>query len=190
MGTEIYTAHYVIQKNYLTGFIASLAISLIQVVWAAIALFAIKVTVNNFHTEFKHFILLGSAILIVMAIQLYLRERKWEKMDKPLKNKKLTMVFLEAGLFALSAPTRLLGYTVVFAVLGVDKRDPTFVERAPLLVGVFLGAIFWWSVYLFGINKKRDKLSTKSLAKLQKIAAIVLFCLALIGLINALFFTP
>jgi threonine/homoserine/homoserine lactone efflux protein len=184
VSADLYTASYVLTRNWIAGFIASLGLVLVQIIWSVIAIFTLRISIKTLHTNLRELILFGCLILIIMAVRLYRRERRRQK-NIPIRPSKLKNIFFEAIIFALGAPGKILAYVALFITLGIEKNDPSRATILPLIIGVALGGLLWWLIYIFIINSGRHRISQAFVSRMQKLAAIIVVCFAIYGIITA-----
>ncbi|MDN3507445.1 MAG: LysE family transporter [Simkaniaceae bacterium] len=185
MSSDLYTANYVLTRNWATGFVAALGITLVQILWSSLAVIAMRFSIITLNANLKEFIFFGSLILIVMAAMMYQKGKKQET-PKQIRPRKKLYIFCEGIVFALTTPSKIVGYLAIFVTIGIERQDPDFLSKTPLIAGVTIGALVWWILYLFVINKKREKISPNFVSTLQRISGIILLTFALTGIINAI----
>lgn len=174
----ILVAHYIMEKSVKMGWLASLGIAVAQFIYALIASLILYGFITAVAIDSPTYTLIGSTILFLMALKLYRSRKKYIQKKKvyshPLK------AFAAGFLIALAIPIRILGYTGIFMALKIHPQTTTSLLSPA--IGVALGSLLWWIIYVICIQKAHKMLSLKTLQQFNRCAALTLVLFSLIGL--------
>ncbi len=174
----ILVAHYIIGKGAKSGLIAALGVITTQIIWALIASLILFGFFKSINLESPIYTLIGSTILFIMAIKIYRSREKYDQHDtissNPLK------IFAAGSLIALAIPIRILGYAAIFVALKIHFL--TLTESLLPVIGVAIGSLLWWSIFILSIKNSKKMISPKTLQQFHRYAALILIIFSLIGL--------
>ncbi|QVL57363.1 MAG: LysE family transporter [Simkaniaceae bacterium] len=174
----ILVAHYIMGKSAKVGFVASLGIVVAQFIYSLIASLIIYGFMTNVDMENPVYTLIGSAVLFIMAIKIYRSREKYDQKDKTSSNP--LKAFAAGFLIALAVPIRVLGYAAIFTALKIHPQS-TSTLFSPA-IGVALGSLLWWIIYVISIKSTHKMISPKTLQQFHRYAALILIIFSLIGL--------
>jgi len=178
----ILVSHYLLRKSFGQGMMASLGIVAVQVLWSGIATFILFGLIKSANINHPIIVLIGSAILFIMAIKVYRGREKFDQHDtlssNPLK------AFGAGFLLSLAIPIRILGFAAIFAALGMHDRTPTIGEALLPMIGVAIGSFLFWLIFCISIHHSKKMIAPKTLLKFHRYAALILIIFSLIGLLN------
>ncbi|MBD5210030.1 MAG: LysE family translocator [Bacteroidales bacterium] len=126
--------------------------------------------------------IIGSVVLVAFAIYLF-QKNPARALHKRRENK--TTFFKDLGtgfLFTISNPL------ILFFIIGLFGRFnfllPEFQYYHYILgyVAIFVGALLWWYLITFGVNKIRSHFNVRSMWFLNRIIGTILIIMALVGI--------
>jgi len=178
---------YTLSKDSATGIMGGLGVVVVQFIWAAIAASILGLAhwhlISGQHIDSlkgydSAFVLLGVMIIGFMGYRI-LRNPTLKNMDD--KNLKAD-AFVSTFLLSLSRPIRILGYLALFSLLG-GHRISGISNGVFIVLGTGIGSFIWWSVFVSVLAKHREKATEATIRRLSHIGAMILFALALAGII-------
>lgn len=183
--SALFISDFVVGKSKARGLIVAFAIALTHLIWAALTIFALSFTYLHLKENINLYTFIGSIILLYFAFRIYINHNK----SSPLlfkKPKRKLQVFFEGFIFGIVSPSKILGYLGLFAAVNIPKTDPSIHHKIPVLLGVLLGSMGWWLIYIYFINIHMDKLSPKKAKTIRKISAYTLALFGIVGIMNSL----
>lgn len=183
--SDLLVADFISKKGRRSGIICGFGISTSHILWSTLAAFALRLTYINLHEKQQTYTLIGSLIMFYFAYRIYTKKKK-KKFNFIKPPTKPIKIYIEGLLLGLSSPSKIFGYAVIFATLGVSETDPELLHKVPLILGVFGGSVFWWLIYSLFMTKKLELISHKRIRLYQKIAAFSMAIVGVIGLIHSL----
>lgn len=179
-----------LSKGHKAGFVSGLGASVVDTLYAFIAIFALAFA-QRFIEQHQNIILLaGGSVLIILGFSMAFSNpfRKMKKDDKPKVSSK---DFGQAVLMGLSNPMAIFVMFTLFAFFGLAKDAPHTWSVAPILLSVSLGSVtYWFSVsWLLSHFSKGFKMRTILWISRITGAIIVIIGISLLGqgLFNVVF---
>ena len=171
-----------LSKGHKAGFVSGLGASVVDTLYAFIAIFALAFA-QRFIEQHQNIILLaGGSVLIILGFSMAFSNpfRKMKKDDKPKVSSK---DFGQAVLMGLSNPMAIFVMFTLFAFFGLAKDAPHTWSVAPILLSVSLGSVtYWFSVsWLLSHFSRGFKMRTILWISRVTGAIIVIIGIALLG---------
>ncbi len=157
------------------GFFSGLGASTADVVYGFIAAFGLTFISDILHTYQFWLRLAGGMLLCFLGIKTFNEKPETKGFFSIVKKKKR-----HAGMYAstffltLTNPMTIFSLAAVFAGIGVAGARGNISSAAILVLGVFLGSVFWWMflVGVFSIFKRQ--LKRHELQWINRIAGLIL----------------
>lgn len=182
----LFITDIILKQGRSSGIIAAIGLSMTHIFWAIISAYALSFTYLNLDKNIYIYTFIGSLILFYFAFHIYMKKNTKKKIPffhKPVRSEK---IYLESTIFGLASPEKIIGYAALFAVVNIPKTSPLILEKIPLILGVGIGSLLWWAIYIFCFNKQVASISPKKAILLQKISAYSLVFLGIAGVLNSL----
>lgn len=179
-----------LSKGYKAGFVTGLGASVVDTIFAVIAMFALAIA-QKFLDEHQVVILLaGGAILIGLGLVMALKD-PFRKMKADGTSKPSAADFFQAFFMTLSNPGAIFVMLALFAFFGIADTSPSTWHVAPLLLSVAGGSIFYWFLIAWSLERFRKRFSMKTIIWISRVtgALVVIIGIALVtqGLFNVIF---
>lgn len=150
------------------GLVAGLGIATGDFVYAVVAVFLysyIALILNHYE---KLFSFIGSAVLILLGLQIIFKKIDIEKSSSSVGT------FFKTFLLTLSNPTTIISFVAIAASIAT-------VNSWSLVCGIFFGSLLWWIVLTNTVSILRHKISKNSIKMINGISGITI---VLFGLLN------
>ena len=130
--------------------------------------------------------LIGSGVLIAFGVYLFKKNpakslnKKVTEEISPKKN------ILGGFLFTFSNPL------ILFLIIGLFARFNFLmpeIKFVPYIVGfifIFLGALSWWWIVTFGIDKVRSHFNIRSMWLINRIIGVIILLFAIVGIVTSI----
>ena len=152
-------SHYIIRKNPLYGFLASLGAWLVQLTWISIAVILMTTSSRLVEGTVLH-VLSDIASVVGVLFLFYLSYRfftepveDFEKLAAKTQTNHLARTIAMVAGIGFAVPGRILGYCAILAGIGIHEG---FTDKGPLVFGVVLGVIIWWFLFCIFIHFLRN----------------------------------
>lgn len=156
------------------GLVSGLGSAIADAFFAMVAAFGFT-AISHFLSHYKtHIHIFGGVILFIIAWRIY----KSIPVESKIKDSSKILLwkhFITSFLLTLTNPATVFSFLALFAGVGV-RHNSTLV-----VVGVFIGSMFWWIILTYGIAKLN--ISNDRFAIVNKVAAVLI---AILGIISFL----
>lgn len=170
-----------LSRGKTAGFLTGLGASTANVLYASVAAFGFSV-ISAFLLEQEFYLkLLGAIFLFYLGIKTFLKKPADHAAN--LQGERLLTMYLSTFLLMITNPTTILNFVAMFAGLGFEKGSGSAVTAVSLILGVFLGATFWWLLLSFGVSVFRAKI-TPHLGLVNKLAGILILLLGVLAFVR------
>lgn len=179
-----------LSKGRKSGFVTGLGASVVDTLYASIAIFALAFA-QKFIDDHRNVILLaGGAVLIIVGISMAFSDpfRKMRANQEPDISPK---DFGQAVAMGLSNPMAIFVMFTLFAFFGLANDAPHNWSVAPIILSVSLGSVTYWFSMSWLLSRFRGTFRLRTILWISRItgAVVVIIGIALLvqGLFNVLF---
>lgn len=173
-----------LNKGRWYGFITGLGAAISDIIYALITGFGMSFVVDfieNVQTMF-YLKLIGSVMLFCFGIYTF-KSNPAESMRPTSKNKgTLLHNFITAFLVTLSNPLIIFLFVALFARFTFVVPDH-LIQQSMGYISIFIGALLWWFLLSYSINKIRARFNVKELFLINKVIGSIVSIAAVIGII-------
>lgn len=139
------------------GLAAGLGVSLADAVYGWIAAYSASLVEKLIHIYAKWFYLLGGCFLLFLGISI-LRSRLKHQEGEDVQGQNLWRSFYKTLLLTFASPMTTLLFIGMFTAYGVFETPLKEMRLPHLVLGVFLGAMAWWTFLAFTVKFTQKKL--------------------------------
>ena len=178
-----------INKGRWSGFAVGLGSSIVDVFYAAIALFSISFISDFLDRNRDWVMLIGGVIIIAIGVQIAMKNpiRDIRKPKETPKGPTLWQDVLRGFLMTISNPGAIVLMLGLFAFVGLDLGDGyTAYAVWAVLAGIMLGGLSWWFALSSGISMFRKKFQLRQMLIINRVSGIVIALLGLASLAEGL----
>lgn len=190
-------AALVIQKSlndgHKAGFITSLGSVLIDTLYSVFALFALAFVQDFIAKNHNWISLAGGLIVMILGLSMSFSDprRKQERIEHmPVRRRGRVRPsdFAQAILLGITNPGAILVIFALFAFFGIGgENTPRDWNVAPIILGVAVGATFYWFVMTYLISRFSDKLDMEKMVWVNRITGIIVVILGLAFFADGIF---
>ena len=142
----------------------------------------------NFIEEQQFYIqLLGGGVLIFLGTKIFNTNPIKQIRRHRKKKNKLIEDYLSVLFLTLSNPLAVFLFVAAFAGIGIVSSESSSIKSILIILGVFGGAMVWWSMLTFFIDLFRKKFRLKQLWWINKIAGLVIIVFGAAAMITIFF---
>lgn len=105
--------------------------------------------------------MIGGGFLIYLGIKALVS--KLAEGPAPEGKRGLLGTFASTFVLTLTNPMTIIYFAAIFAGLGAATTGENFLAAAQLVLGVFLGSAFWWSLLSGGVSLLRDRVTPRGM---------------------------
>ena len=179
-----------LSKGHKAGFVSGLGASVVDTIYAFIAIFALAFA-QKFINDYQNIILLaGGAVLAIVGLNMALSETK-RKMRDDGTSSVSPKDFGQALAVGLSNPMAIFVMFTLFAFFGLANEAPHDWHIAPIILSVSLGSVTYWFTMSWLLSRFRKTFKMNTILWISRItgAIVVIIGIALLGqgIFNVLF---
>lgn len=173
------------RQGLYTGVGAALGDMLLALI-AIIAALGIGLTTEYIEAKEQPLLILGSIVLIIFGVVIYRRNPSKNLMKLNENRMSTWKVIVSSFILTISNIATLLLYIALFARFNIidPSRAYVFDLMAVLVIGI--GAMTWWFVVTYIVNKLRTHFNPRGLKLFNKIVGTIIVTVGLVGIITML----
>lgn len=179
-----------LSKGHKAGFVSGLGASVVDTLYAFIAIFALAFAQKFIDDHRSLILLLGGAVLILVGISMAF-SNPFRKMKKSGGAAVSPKDFGQAVVMGLSNPMAIFVMFALFAFFGLANDVPHTWHVAPILLSVSLGSVSYWFCMSWLISRFKSNFRLRTILWISRIAGavVVIIGIALLGqgLFNVIF---
>lgn len=174
-----------LEKGRKTGFFTGIGAALSDLFYCLLTGFGLSF-IEEFLKRNQNMIqLIGSVVLIAFGIYLF-RSNPSRKLRKPEENEvSAKKNILNGFLFTFSNPLIIFLIIGLFARFNFMSPDLRFYHYIIGFASIFAGALLWWHIVTYFVEKVRAHFNLRSMWLINKIIGGIILIFALVGIISA-----
>lgn len=174
-----------ISRGRLYGIAAALGSCTADCLFAAAAALGLTF-ISGFLVDYQLYFKLFSGVLMV-CFGFHIFFSTHSKEEAKADSRSPLRTFSSTFAIALANPATVFSFLVLFTSSGITLSLVTIAEKLSLVLGVFSGGAFWWTILILSTSQLHDRLTTHTINMLNKAVGVFIvgFGLTLlIGLTN------
>lgn len=175
-----------LSKGHRAGFVTGLGASVIDTLFAVIAMFALAFTQKFLNDHEVAILLGGGAILIGLGLSMALKD-PFRKMKADGTSKASAADFMQAVLMTISNPGAIFVMLALFAFFGITDRAPSTWHVAPILLSVAGGSVVYWFLISWGLGHFRNKFKMNTILWISRVTGALVVIIGIVLLTQGLF---
>lgn len=164
------------------GIAAGLGAAIADTLYGLIAASGVAIVANFLHQHRLIFKLFGGVILIVLGLRTFLAKPSNQIAVTDMQS--LIQTFVTTLLLTLSNPLTIFAFFASFAAINLQSEYNTFWTRVLIVLGVFIGAVFWWFLLTQFVGHFYRSVSAQKLKLLNTFSGIVIMIFGMALLIE------
>jgi threonine/homoserine/homoserine lactone efflux protein len=165
--------HRTLHRGLAGGLMVGIGAMLADCFFAGIAIFGLKFASQLIEENIEFLQVVGGAMIIGFGI--YLLRHKPPHPHAPKAKQKTWAVLMSGFGLTFSNPGNFLGFAAMFSgITDVVTEGPSFFDGANLVLGVAIGALFWWSAFAGVTWAFRKKMTESVLMKINRTAGVLI----------------
>lgn len=175
-----------LSKGHRAGFVTGLGASVVDTLFAVIAVFALAFA-QRFLNEHEVVILLaGGAILIGLGLAMALKD-PFRKIKIDGTSKASATDFMQAMLMTVSNPGAIFVMLALFAFFGITDDAPSTWRVAPILLSVAGGSVTYWFLMTWALGHFRNKFKMRTILWISRVTGAIVVIIGIVLLTQGLF---
>ncbi len=174
-----------LEKGRRTGLYTGVGAAISDLIYCLLTGFGLSFVEEFLERNSNIIQLIGSVVLIAFGVYLF-KSNPSRKLKKPTENNiPAGKNILHGFLFTFSNPL------IIFLIIGLFARFNFMLPEIQFyhyLIGfifIFIGALLWWYLVTFFVDKVRAHFNLRSMWLINKIIGVVIFLFAIVGIISA-----
>lgn len=179
-----------LSKGHKAGFVAGLGASVVDTIFAFIAIFALAFAQNFIDQHRSIILIVGGLVLTVLGVFMAFSDpfRKMKDDGTPSVSPK---DFGQSVAMGLSNPMAIFVLFTLFAFFGLTNDEPHTWRVAPIILSVSAGTVVYWFAISWLISRFRKSFKMRTIIWISRVtgAIVVIIGIALLGqgLFNVIF---
>ena len=180
-----------IGKGRQAGFVTGLGASVVDTIYAIIALFALAFAQRIIDKHENIILLVGGVILVLIGISMALSNPFRKRRKDTGKPKFSSKDFLQAFAMGISNPMAIFVIFALFAFFGIADQTPRTWHVAPIVLSVSAGSVVYWFALSSAISHFSNKFRLRTLLWLSRVMGAMVIIIGIVlmgqGLFNVVF---
>lgn len=171
-----------LSKGHKAGFVSGLGASVVDTLYASIAIFALAFAQKFIEDHQSLILLVGGAVLIIVGVSMAFSD-PFRKMKADGESSVSPKDFGQAVAMGLSNPMAIFVMFTLFAFFGLADDSPHNWKVAPIILSVSLGSVTYWFSMSWLLSRFRSNFRMRTILRISRItgALIVIIGIALLG---------
>ncbi len=169
-----------------SGFASGLGAASADTIFAFLAVFSLSFMTDFIHHNIIWFKAVGGILVIVLGFTIFYKRIKRPSQRNQTKSSLLSDYF-STFLLTLTNPAYILVFITLFASLGVNSGQNSFLENLLLIGCVLVGASCWWFLLTWTVDKLRRRFRLRHLWWINKITGSVIVAFGALVILSLIF---
>ena len=178
-------------KGHYAGFVTGLGASVVDTIYAIIAMFALAFAQQIIDRHENLILLVGGLILTLIGVSMALSNPFRKKRKAAGKSAVSSKDFLQAIAMGVSNPMAIFVIFALFAFFGIADETPRDWNVAPIVLSVSAGSVVYWFLMSWALSKFRDKFRLRTILWASRVMGAIVIIIGLVllgqGLFNVVF---
>jgi threonine/homoserine/homoserine lactone efflux protein len=163
-----------------SGVVSGIGAASADTLYALIAGLGLSYVINFIQKEQFWIQLVGSIIIMIIAIKLFYTNPAVEFRNSRTRRSKPMEEFISIFLVTLSNPMVVFIFIAMFAGFNMLGENTNPLIALFLVAGVFSGAMLWWFVLSIIVDRFRNRIRLKNIWWMNKILGLIVFICGLV----------
>ena len=176
-----------INKGRYSGLISGMGAATVDMFFALVAALGLTYIINFIEEQQFLIQLIGGGVLIFLGTKIFNTNPIKQIRKHRRKKNKLIEDYLSVFFLTLSNPLALFLFVAAFAGIGMVTSKDSSLKSALIILGVFIGAMLWWSILTSLIDLFRKRFRLKQLWWINKIAGVLIIIFGVAAMLSIFF---
>ncbi len=175
-----------LNKGRLSGFFTGIGAAFSDLLYCLLAGLGLSIVTDFIEDHVNLLQVAGSAVLVVYALYMIMHNPVRDKVhDKDAHSgSNNTRDMITGFFFTLSNPLILFLILTLFARFSFPMADYKFYHIIIGYIFIVVGALLWWSVITYAVDKVRSRFNINSMRTINRVMGTILMLVALYGLVT------
>lgn len=180
-----------LSKGRYAGFVTGLGASVVDTIYAIIALFALAFAQQLIERHENLILLGGGMILTLIGVSMALSNPLRRKVRDDGSSKFSSKDFLQAIAMGVSNPMAIFVIFALFAFFGIAAETPRDWNVAPIIFSLSAGTVTYWFLMSWALSRFRDKFRLRTILWISRVMGAIVIIIGIVlvgqGLFNVIF---
>ncbi len=176
-----------VNKNRTAGFVSGLGVAFSDTCYAIIAGFSLTFIIDIIKQHELLFQIGGAIILFILGLNIFFKNPVREIRKFKRKGTNYFQDFMFTFLITFSNPMVILLFLAVLTGSGVVLSVSEPYQAFFIILGIFTGALLWWTILTTIISFFRHKFNLRLLWWFNKIAGVIVMAFVIVAIVYAIF---
>ncbi len=151
-----------LNKGKLSGFISGMGAATADAIYGVISAFGLTLISNFLINQQNLLKLIGGLFLLYLGINIFIsRNKKKNEIKEDINENNLLNDYLSTFFLTITNPVTILAFLAIFTSLNIMNTENNHLSALLLVLGVFLGSLFWWLILSYFANLFKTKVDLK-----------------------------
>lgn len=180
-----------LNKGRSAGFVAGLGATVVDTIYAIIALFALAFAQQLIERHENLILLAGGALLTLIGVTMSLSNPLRRKVKDKGASSFSSKDFLQAMAMGISNPMAIFVIFALFAFFGIAAETPRDWNVAPIILSLSAGTVTYWFLMSWALSRFRDRFSLRTILWISRVTGAIVIIIGIVlmgqGLFNVIF---
>ena len=180
-----------LSKGRHAGFVTGLGASVIDTVYAVIAIFALAFAQDFIGKHENVILLVGGLIVTLIGVSMTFSNPFRKKRKENGKSSFSSKDFLQALAMGISNPMAIFVIFALFAFFGIAEETPRDWNVAPIILSVSSGTVAYWFLMSWALSRFRDRFRLRTILWMSRVMGAIVIIIGIVlmgqGLFNVIF---
>jgi threonine/homoserine/homoserine lactone efflux protein len=168
------------------GFTSGVGVATADAIYGAVAAFGLT-SISSFLVDFQDIVRFGGGLfLIYLGIGIFRSHPAQTETAAPLGTLRGAGAFASTLGLTLTNPTTILSFAAIFSGFGIAAKSDGADSATALVLGVFLGSVFWWLILVTGVGRLRGWLTGERLSAINRACGVAIGTFGILALWGAI----
>ncbi|MDI7260924.1 MAG: LysE family transporter [Thermodesulfobacteriota bacterium] len=169
-------------EGRVSGFVSGLGAATADAVYGAIAGFGLTfISIFLIHQQWWLRII-GGIFLSCLGVKTFMANPSVQGPSP--KGSGLIRAYASTSFLTLTNPMTILSFAAIFAGLGIGSLGRDYLSAGVLVLGVFIGSMFWWFLLSSGVSLFRKKFNPLGLRWVNRISGLIILGFGLLAFLS------
>lgn len=176
--------HRSLKEGHSSGFVTGMGAATADAIYGAIAAFGLTF-ISQFLLQHKFAIqLCGGIFLFYLGLKTFFAKTAKDNIQEKTQ-RNLLKIYSTSFFLTLTNPMTILSFIGIFAGLGLGTSYGNYSHALSLIIGVFLGSLFWWLILSTVVARIfHHRLSENAIHRINQLSGIVILLFGVIAVVN------
>lgn len=165
------------------GFFTGLGAATADALYSIFAVFGLTIVTNFLIGQQFWLQLVGGLFLCYLGVKTMMS--KASEQSAKAHGTKIWSAYISVLFLTITNPMTILSFIGIFAGLGFSNSHSNIISSSILVLGVFLGSVFWWLLLSSVVSLVKHRIEHKMLSMINQISGLIIFLFGVVSLVSS-----